>query len=283
MNIKKKAIKIVLSSSTLLIIIGIILLIPIMMLYNFFGGEISDSGYVENNMEYAKEYKKVLNNYITKNQVAYIPLTRILYFYNEDSDLSFNEIYKNNIDEDLKTIKPINEVCLEHYARMDVCDEEELENSNQSDDYPYKPFNAPIEFQKTNISSYFAEERVIYDNYNIHYAWDFAASAKTPVYSIGEGVVKKVRFNQSSNSIDKSNGLGNYIEIEYIVENKIYNVIYGHLYPNSYKVKVGDEVKSWQEVALVGTTGYSTGNHLHFQVSLDGKKIDGLSLIDFNL
>ena len=38
-----------------------------------------------------------------------------------------------------------------------------------------------------------------------------------------------------------------------------------------------------QKIAGVGTTGYSTGNHLHFQVSLNGKYIDGLSLIDFNL
>lgn len=40
-------------------------------------------------------------------------------------------------------------------------------------------------------------------------------------------------------------------------------------------------VYSWQKIATVGTTGYSTGNHLHFQVSLDSKKIDGMSLIDF--
>ena len=168
-------------------------------------------------------------------------------------------------------------------AVIDDEPDDEIEESNQSDDYPYKPFNAPIDFKKASITSYFAQERIVYDNYNIHYAWDLAAPAKTPVYSVGEGTVKTVRFNQSSNSIDTSNGLGNYIEIDYEIEGKHYRVIYGHLYPNSSKVKVGDQVKSWQEIASVGTTGYSTGNHLHFQVSLNNNKIDGMNLIDFNL
>ena len=46
-------------------------------------------------------------------------------------------------------------------------------------------------------------------------------------------------------------------------------------------VKVGDKVKGWQQIEEVGTTGYSTGPHLHYQVSLNGSYIDGMSLIDF--
>ena len=46
-------------------------------------------------------------------------------------------------------------------------------------------------------------------------------------------------------------------------------------------VKVGDKVSSWQKIAEVGTTGYSTGNHLHWQVSKDGNKVDGMNLVDF--
>ena len=40
-------------------------------------------------------------------------------------------------------------------------------------------------------------------------------------------------------------------------------------------------MKSWQQIAEVGTTGYSTGPHLHYQVSKDGNTVDGMSLIDF--
>ena len=91
-----------------------------------------------------------------------------------------------------------------------------------------------------------------------------------------------MRFNQTKNETDKNNGLGNYIEIDYDYEGKIYTVIYSHLYPKSTKLKEGEIVYRNQKIAEVGTTGYSTGNHLHFQVSLNGNKIDGLNLIDFS-
>ena len=55
------------------------------------------------------------------------------------------------------------------------------------------------------------------------------------------------------------------------------------IYPKSFKVKVGDKVDHFTEIAGVGTTGHSTGNHLHWQVSVDGNKIDGMNLVDFNL
>ena len=61
----------------------------------------------------------------------------------------------------------------------------------------------------------------------------------------------------------------------------VYCVIWSSISYSS-KVKIGDKVSSWQQIAGVGTTGYSTGNHLHYQVSKNGKVIDGLSLVDFN-
>ena len=87
-----------------------------MMVYNFFGGEISDTGYVEGNIEYSEDYKRVLNNNITINNNGYIPLSRILYFYNENTDLSFDEIYENNLDIELNTMMPISDVCQINYS-----------------------------------------------------------------------------------------------------------------------------------------------------------------------
>ena len=67
-----------------------------------------------------------------------------------------------------------------------------------------------------------------------------------------------------------------------IDEELTYTVIYAHLYPGTAKVKEGDSVKVGDELAGIGTTGYSTGPHLHFQVQVDGENVDGMSLIDFS-
>lgn len=54
------------------------------------------------------------------------------------------------------------------------------------------------------------------------------------------------------------------------------------MYPSSAKVKEGEQVRAGDELAGVGTTGYSTGPHLHYQVMYDGNNVDGMSLIDFS-
>ena len=65
--------------------------------------------------------------------------------------------------------------------------------------------------------------------------------------------------------------------------NPKYSVIYGHLFPNSSKVKVGDIVSKNQTLAFVGTTGNSTGDHLHFEVRDENNKyVDGMSLVSFS-
>ena len=77
----------------------------------------------------------------------------------------------------------------------------------------------------------------------------------------------------------------NYYEISIQCEvgnENSYQVIYGHLYPNSQRVSVGDDVNHWTQIAEVGTTGYSTGSHLHYEVKINNKLVDGMSLIDFN-
>jgi len=282
MTIKKyKIIKLILSSSIGTISLALIILVPILMLLDFFGANVTD-GYVENNSQYAEMYKEVLRKNIMSGN-GYVSLDRILYFYLENDLLTFDQIYTDNLDSELKQVKPISEVCeMNRYSIYSVCNTDELENSGQIDVVQNKPFSSPIEFDKLSITSFFMEERIIYGEENIHSAWDFGAAAETPVYSVCDGEVIGKSFNYTSNVIDKDGGAGNSITIKCIFDEIEYEVLYGHLYPNSAKVEVGDKVIQWQEIGGIGTTGYSTGNHLHFQVENNGRNVDGMSLIDFN-
>lgn len=281
-NIKKKIVKIFLSSSIGCVALGLIVLIPILMLLDFFGANVTD-GYVENNSQYAELYKPVVrSNLINGN--GYVSLDRILYFYLENDNLTFTEIYQDNLDQDLKQVKPISDVCeMDKYKNYSVCRLDEINDSGQINEIQNKPFSSPLDFKELSVTSFFMEERIIYGEANTHSAWDFGASAETPIYSVCDGEVINVSFPYSTNTIDTNGGAGNSIKIRCTVDDDIeYIVLYGHLYPNSSKVKVGDKVSEWQLIGTVGTTGYSTGNHLHFQVSFNGQVIDGLSLIDFN-
>lgn len=276
----KKTIIVILFGFFLVFGMGVIIITPILMLLDFFGINVTD-GYVENNIEYAEEYRSVVSKYLMAGN-GYVSLDRILYFYTEDDSLSFDEIYTDNLDTDLKQVKPISEVCsMDKYKLYSVCSESELSESNQINDEQNKPFNSPLDFIHLNVTSFFMEERIINGEYDIHNAWDFYAVDQTPVYSVCDGTVETVSFNFINNIIDVNGGYGNHIVISCEVDDIHYKVLYGHLYPESTSLKVGDTVSEWQQVASVGLTGFSTGSHLHFETKLNGKTIDGVSLIDF--
>ena len=279
---KKKILFFLLGSTGGLVVIALVILIPVLMVMNFFGANITD-GYIENNSEYADEYISVANKNI-KEKNGYVSLERILYFYLADNSLTFDEIYNDNLDKDTKKLIPISEVCsIKKYKVLNVCKAENISSSGQIDEEQAKPFSPPIDFSTSTITSFFMEERVVYGKSNVHKAWDIANSEKTPVYATCDGKVESVSFPYSENKIDTNDTqAGNNIKISCEVNDLKYIVWYGHLFPNSSKVKVGDSVSKGQVIAGVGTTGYSTGNHLHYQVYLDGQVIDGMSLVDFN-
>ena len=278
-----KKIVAIISSSFVIIGFGIILLIACLMALDFFGTNNTD-GYILDNMSYAEDYKIVLNENITKKQNGYIPLERILYFYLATDNLSFSKIYSDNLDTDLRKMKPINDVCSSiEYNYLSVCNPVEIELSGQQTEYQNKPVVPPIDFSKSYITSFFMEERIVFGEYDIHNAWDFQAPPMTDIYSVCDGTVVNVNFPYSQNTTDTSGGSGNEISIKCNVEEIDYIVTYSHLYPNSSKVSIGNSVSKNQVLASVGTTGYSTGNHLDFRVQLnDGTCIDGMSLIDFS-
>ena len=279
-NKKKRILKIFLGSSSGLVIMILIILIPILMVLDFFGANITDD-YVENNMDYADMYLEATNKAI-KNNYGYVSLSRILFFYLEDEKQSFYNIYVDNIDKESNKMMPISEACLlPKYRTFDNC--KNIDESEQIDVEQNKPFVAPIDFSKATMTSFFMEERIVFGKFDVHPAWDFAAGNHTVVKSVCDGRIKNVVFPYDVNVTNKLGGRGNYIVLTCPIDDEItYDVIYAHLYPSSSKVHENQIVKAGEDIAEVGTTGYSTGPHLHYEVHLNGNTVDGMSLIDFS-
>ena len=93
-----------------------------------------------------------------------------------------------------------------------------------------------------------------------HSGMDIAGEMGDPVYSALDGKVKECRYDGS---------YGNKILLQH--EDGI-ETIYGHL--SKFEVKVGDEIKKGQLIGRVGSTGRSTGPHLHFEVRVNGSPVD---------
>lgn len=99
-----------------------------------------------------------------------------------------------------------------------------------------------------------------------HSGVDFAAPRGTPIYAAGDGSV--VRAGPFSS-------FGNYIKIRH---NGTYSTAYAHLNAFARGVRQGKRVRQGQVIGYVGTTGRSTGPHLHYEIHRDGKAINPLGL-----
>lgn len=99
-----------------------------------------------------------------------------------------------------------------------------------------------------------------------HSGVDFAAPKGTPVYAAGNGTVVTSRTN---------GGYGKYIKIRH---NGTYSTAYAHLNAFARGVRQGKRVRQGQVIGYVGTTGRSTGPHLHYEVHRRGKQINPLGL-----
>ena len=192
-----------------------------------------------------------------------------------------------NQNKESKIARDIKVVCEdERVKNMVACSDTNIKENEEYLIVSTGHFNFPLDSDYT-ITSFFNEQRVIYGESNVHSGWDFATSAQTPIYSVCSGTVEKVNYTQNENiPYDQSgNKIGNTITIKCDEDyDETFYVLFAHLYPNSSKVKVGDKVNHWTEIASVGTTGHSTGNHLHYQVyNQNWELIDGMQLIDLTL
>ena len=100
----------------------------------------------------------------------------------------------------------------------------------------------------------------------LHQGTDFAAPRGTPIMASGSGVITKAQ---------KYKGYGNYVSIKH---NSTYVTAYGHMSKYGRGIKKGVRVNQGRIIGYVGSTGMSTGPHLHYEVIKNGKKINSQRL-----
>ncbi len=123
---------------------------------------------------------------------------------------------------------------------------------------------APLKF--TRVSSRYTNSRMhpVHHVRRAHLAVDFAAPTGTPIYAASDGRITVRKYG---------GGAGNYVKIKH---NGVYETVYMHM-SKFGKYNVGDYVAQGDVIGYVGSTGWSTGPHLHYEVHENGHKINPLT------
>ena len=100
----------------------------------------------------------------------------------------------------------------------------------------------------------------------LHTGTDFAAPEGTPIMASGSGTITRAKW---------CGGGGNCIKIKH---NSTYTTIYAHMKSFAKGIKVGKKIRQGQIIGYVGSTGMSTGPHLHYEVIVNGKKVNSQKL-----
>ena len=100
----------------------------------------------------------------------------------------------------------------------------------------------------------------------MHQGTDFAAPMGTPIMASGTGTITRAKW---------CGGGGNCIKIKH---NSTYETIYAHMKSFAKGIKVGKKVRQGQIIGYVGSTGMSTGPHLHYEVIINGQKVNSQKL-----
>ena len=117
------------------------------------------------------------------------------------------------------------------------------------------------------LSSPFGMRKHPIDGFNkMHRGTDFAAPLGTPIMASGNGIIKKAGW---------CGGGGNCIVIKH---NSTYQTIYAHMSKFAKGIRNGVRVRQGQTIGYVGSTGKSTGPHLHYEVVVNGKKVNSQKL-----
>lgn len=165
----------------------------------------------------------------------------------ENAEISMQEIYTQNLEE----LESKVEVASNVQTKLEE-EYEKIESSTFNGIYfSVKPVTG-------NITSRFGAVESIRDH--AHMGMDIAAPNGTPIKAAADGTVKFA---------GTMGGYGNLVIISHGNDVETY---YGHC--SKIYVTKGQEVTAGDEIAAVGSTGYSTGNHLHFEIRKDGSQVN---------
>ncbi len=183
------------------------------------------------------------------------------------------EIYYEKFEDDNNKVRDTGKII---YASMFVNGEElNLYNFNYKNDQEYydiKGKSITKSLMKTPIngarlsSSFGMRKHPILGYNKMHRGTDFAAPTGTPIMASGSGTITRARW---------CGGGGNCVKIKH---NSSYETIYAHMKSFAKGIKEGRKVKQGQIIGYVGSTGMSTGPHLHYEVVVNGKKVNSQKL-----
>ncbi len=183
------------------------------------------------------------------------------------------EIYYEKFLDDNEIVRDTGRII---YAHMNVNNREiNLYNFNDKKENGYYDISGKSivkSLMKTPIngarlsSSFGMRKHPILGFNKMHRGTDFAAPTGTPIMASGSGTVTRARW---------CGGGGNCVKIRH---NSTYETIYAHMSKFARGVKEGKKVKQGQIIGYVGSTGMSTGPHLHYEVVVNGKKVNSQKL-----
>ena len=183
------------------------------------------------------------------------------------------EILYEKFEDDNKKVRDTGKII---YASMYVNGEEinlyNFKFKNSEDYFDIKGKSITKSLMKTPIngarlsSSFGMRKHPILGYNKMHRGTDFAAPSGTPIMASGSGTITRARW---------CGGGGNCVKIKH---NSTYETIYAHMKAFAKGVKEGKKVKQGQIIGYVGSTGLSTGPHLHYEVIVNGKKVNSQKL-----
>ena len=178
--------------------------------------------------------------------------------YAEFDEMESGELLKN-------TTMKVDDITKRLYVESKSLDELYDMARTKSERMASMPAIMPVAKDKCKVVSGFGVRyHPILKYRRLHSGIDLTARQGTPIYATGDGVVRVAGRNPQ--------GLGGYGVVAVVDHGFGFQTLYAHM--ASVKVRVGQRVKRGEMIGTVGSTGMSSGAHLHYEVIQNGKKVD---------